>query len=178
MAKKDTSPKPTSSASSVAPAFQKQEEQASDLAEKLEQGTLSPVERNEIAQLLRSANIVVTSSTREIFSGPLPPAELLNQYSANAQKIILEMAQHEQSHAHQMQRQGLEGAIKKDRRGQYLGGLVALAGSIELFRSTSLMGRQSSRRRAEISGGIGVVGEYTDAVIDRVSLREITLRPF
>jgi len=100
----------------------------SELALKLEQGTLSPTERDELAQMLRSANIIVTSSTHEIFSGPLPPAKLLNQYSPQAQKIILEMAQQEQSHAHEMRKTGLEGAIRKDRRGQYLGGLVALAG--------------------------------------------------
>lgn len=36
------------------------------------------------------------------------------------------MAQQEQSHAYEMRKTGLEGAIRKDRRGQYLGGLVAL----------------------------------------------------
>lgn len=100
----------------------------SELAIKLEQGTLSAKERDELAQILRSTNIIMTSSTHEIFSGPLPPAELLNQYSPQAQKIILEMAQQEQSHAHEMRKTGLEGAIRKDKRGQYLGGLVALAG--------------------------------------------------
>lgn len=100
----------------------------SELAVKLEQGTLSQPERAEIAQLLRSSNIIVSSSTHEIFSGPLPPAQLLNQYSPEAQQIILEMAQQEQSHSHEMRKTGLDGAIHKDRRGQYLGGLVALAG--------------------------------------------------
>ena len=42
--------------------------------------------------------------------------------------IILDMAQNEQRHAHELRERGLNGAIAKDKRGQWLGASIAITG--------------------------------------------------
>ncbi|WP_186764411.1 DUF2335 domain-containing protein [Pistricoccus aurantiacus] len=66
----------------------------------------------------------------ETFSGPIPPAEHLNQYDESVRRLIVQMAKDEQKHAHSMREQGLQGAINKDRRGQLLGGAIAITGLV------------------------------------------------
>jgi uncharacterized membrane protein len=67
---------------------------------------------------------------QQVHMGPLPPAELLNEYDETTRHTIVGMADKEQSHAHEMQRLALEGAISKDRRGQWIGGLIAVSGLV------------------------------------------------
>jgi uncharacterized membrane protein len=101
---------------------------------RVEAGTLSDTERDLILQQLESAPVsetaVLAALVRQSFSGPLPPPALFAQYDEATRRAILEMAQREQTHTHEMQRTGLDGAIAKDRRGQWIGGGIAVSGLI------------------------------------------------
>ena len=57
-------------------------------------------------------------------------------------------------------------------------GSVYITVNLTKTEAVSSAGTHKMIVRAGLEGGFGVFGDYTDAVIDRVSLREITLRPF
>ena len=101
---------------------------------RVEAGTLSDAERDLLLRQLESApaseTAVLAALVRQSFTGPLPPPTLFAQYDAETRRVILDMAQCEQTHAHEMQRTGLDGAIAKDRRGQWIGGGIAISGLI------------------------------------------------
>ncbi|MBE0472519.1 MAG: DUF2335 domain-containing protein, partial [Methyloprofundus sp.] len=73
---------------------------------------------------------MMTATHHQSFSGPIPPPEQLAKYPEDARKLILDMAQKEQDHAHSMNQTALTGAIKKDRVGQYIGGTIAIVGLV------------------------------------------------
>lgn len=102
--------------------------------QRLEAGTLSDAERELILQRLETESsgetAVLAALVRQSFTGPLPPPNLFAQYDAETRRAILDMAQREQVHVHDMQRSGLHGAIAKDRRGQWIGGSIAVSGLI------------------------------------------------
>ncbi|WP_246194781.1 DUF2335 domain-containing protein [Allochromatium palmeri] len=91
----------------------------------LETGTLSPPEQQRLAVSTRA---LLMAEVRETHIGPLPHADLLNRYDDATRQIIVQMAVDEQRHTHQMQAKSLDGAIRKDRRGQVFGLLIALTG--------------------------------------------------
>ena len=100
------------------------------LVEDLKRGALTADQQRQLADLLRSApnSVVMTATRHECFLGPIPPPEQFHQYSDDVRQIILKMAQDEQTHAHSMAKKALDGAISKDRRGQIVGGLIAIGG--------------------------------------------------
>ena len=79
---------------------------------------------------MQAPAVVMRAMRHETFSGPIPPAEHLNQYDESVRRLIVQMAKDEQKHAHSMREQGLQGAINKDRRGQLLGGAIAITGLV------------------------------------------------
>lgn len=104
-----------------------------ELIDRLHEGSLDEAEQKHLAELLESApmpeaQVVAGMQRVSSFSGPLPHPDLLNKYGEDARRIILEMASEEQAHTHRMHQAGLEGAIQKDRRGQWIGGVIAVTG--------------------------------------------------
>jgi len=102
--------------------------------QRLEAGTLDDAERDLLLQKLETGSsgetAVLAALVRQSFTGPLPPPTLFAQYDAETRRAILQMAEREQTHVHEMQRRGLDGAITKDRRGQWIGGAIAISGLI------------------------------------------------
>lgn len=96
----------------------------------LESGRLTKSQQRQLAELLKNAppSLVMTATHHQSFSGPIPPPEHLSKYPDDARQIILEMAQKEQNHSHTMNEKALNGAISKDRLGQYIGGSIAIIG--------------------------------------------------
>jgi len=99
---------------------------------KLEAGSLTQEEQNRLSELLKKApsSVVMTATRHQTFIGPVPPPDQLNQYDEMTRKVIMEMAQNEQRHAHELRERGLNGAIAKDKRGQWLGAAIAITGLI------------------------------------------------
>lgn len=96
----------------------------------MESGVLTEQQQRQLGELLKEASpsLVMTATHHQSFSGPIPPPEQLSSYSEDARQLILKMAQEEQSHAHIMNEKALLGAIRKDRLGQIIGGVIAVAG--------------------------------------------------
>ena len=66
----------------------------------------------------------------EFFSGPLPPPHLLIEYNKvypECGKEIVQMARDEQRHRHQTEEDHVRGDITLAKRGQLIGGILALA---------------------------------------------------
>ncbi len=66
----------------------------------------------------------------EFFSGPLPPPQLLVEYNKvypECAKEIVQMAREEQRHRHQTEDQQVKGDVTLAKRGQLIGGALALA---------------------------------------------------
>lgn len=63
------------------------------------------------------------------FSGPLPPPEIISDYEkilpGGAERIFA-MAEKEQVHRHSMDSLAVNGAIRKDKRGQWMGFSIAI----------------------------------------------------
>ncbi|MBE0508374.1 MAG: DUF2335 domain-containing protein [Marinospirillum sp.] len=108
------------------------EQQLHQLATKLHQGQLSAQEQSLLAELLDNepGEVLMSVTRQQLHVGPLPPPDLLNQYDDATRQTILSMASKEQAHAHDMQQKSLQGAIAKDRRGQVIGGVIAVAGLV------------------------------------------------
>ena len=109
-----------------------EEQEFHKLTNKLQQGQLSSHEQSHLAELLdkEPGEILMSITRQQLHVGPLPPPELLNQYDDITRQSILDMASKEQAHAHEMQQQSLKGAIAKDRRGQIIGGVIAIGGLV------------------------------------------------
>lgn len=105
---------------------------ASDLIRRLQQGELTEADQVRLGEFLESGppgeTKTIAQTRKELFSGPLPPPELLNRYDDESRSVILQMAQKEQTHTHEMLSKRLQGAIRKDRRGQWIGGAIAITG--------------------------------------------------
>jgi len=108
------------------------EQELRHLANKLHEGQLSPHEQYLLAELLDNepSEVLMSVTRQQLHVGPLPPPDLLNQYDDATRQTILDMASKEQAHTHAMQQKSIQGAIAKDRRGQLIGGLIAVAGLI------------------------------------------------
>lgn len=102
--------------------------EVAELFKKLESGELTHDEQIWLGKVMQAPAVVIRAMRHETFSGPIPPAEHLNQYDESVRRLIVQMAKDEQKHAHTMRERGLQGAINKDRRGQWLGGAIAITG--------------------------------------------------
>ena len=121
----------TPAAKPQAPVAEKNEVLAA-LMVKLETGQLSADEQQKLSELMpqakNSLKVLQMAMKREQYSGPIPHPDQLNKFDPETRKAIVSMAQKEQAHTQEMQRKGLDGAIKKDRRGQWLGFTIAVSG--------------------------------------------------
>lgn len=109
------------------------EAELNSLLARLEAGKLSADEQQRLGQVLPNSNIQIMlqmAMRSESYSGPLPHPDQLNKFNPETQKTILQMAQNDQTHVQEMQRKGLEGAIAKDKRGQWMGFGIAIGGLI------------------------------------------------
>jgi len=96
------------------------------LAEKLQSGQLEPDQQRLLSQLLEDepGSVVMSVTRQQVHMGPLPPAELLNEYDETTRHTIVGMADKEQSHAHEMQRLALDGVVHLQYRPAGSGGGV------------------------------------------------------
>jgi len=63
------------------------------------------------------------------FSGPLPPPELLAKYNEvipNGAERIMQMAEKQQSHRHDLESTVIRGNVKSETRGQWMGLTIAV----------------------------------------------------
>jgi len=97
-------------------------------------GELTPQQQDALEGVIekiasKQPGIVAQAVIRqEMFSGPIPHPQILNGYDEKTRAQILEMAAKEQTHTHEMRKAGLSGEIKKDRRGQTFGLVIAVTG--------------------------------------------------
>ena len=97
-------------------------------------GELTPQQQDALEGVLekiasKQPGLVAQAVIRqEVFSGPIPHPQILNGYDEKTRAQILEMAAKEQSHTHEIRKTGLSGEIKKDKRGQTFGLVVAVTG--------------------------------------------------
>jgi|GEM_PF-1243289 len=108
-----------------------QETELTRLLAKLGSGGLTKNEQKKLSEVLPPSGgqfMVQMAMQSESFSGPLPHPDQLNKFDPETRKHIVQMAVDDQKHVHEMQRLGLAGAIRKDRRGQWMGFGIAIAG--------------------------------------------------
>ncbi|WP_444878207.1 DUF2335 domain-containing protein [Citrobacter koseri] len=79
--------------------------------------------------LLESGKFQAMVSHETSFSGPLPPPEIIRDYDkilpGGAERIFA-MAEKEQAHRHNIDSTAVNGAISKDKRGQWMGFSIAV----------------------------------------------------
>ena len=79
--------------------------------------------------LLESSKFQTMVSHETSFSGPLPPPEIIRDYDkilpGGAERIFA-MAEKEQAHRHNIDSTAVNGAISKDKRGQWMGFSIAV----------------------------------------------------
>ncbi|GLR64402.1 DUF2335 domain-containing protein [Marinospirillum insulare] len=141
------------------------EAELNNLLARLEAGKLSADEQQRLGQVLPSSNVQVMlqmAMHSESYSGPLPHPDQLNKFSPETQKAILQMAQSDQAHVQEMQRKGLEGAIAKDRRGQWMGFGIAISGLV-----TAGVVAQFSPAVAGLIAALDLVGMVAVFVVPR-----------
>jgi uncharacterized membrane protein len=89
-------------------------------------------------RIVRTIRQVVRSELR-VFSGPLPPPEILARYNEvfpDCGKVIVDMARKEQEHRHASEDRQFQADFKLASRGQLIGGalaMVAVLGAIYLL---------------------------------------------
>ena len=74
-----------------------------------------------------SAQMVVAGSVS--FSGPLPHPELLQKYNdviPNGAERIMQMAEQQQQHRHELEATVVKGNVSSETRGQYIGAIIAV----------------------------------------------------
>ncbi|HAF2502209.1 TPA: DUF2335 domain-containing protein [Salmonella enterica] len=78
--------------------------------------------------LLRSGQFQ-SMMVSQSFSGPLPPPDVIRGYDQilpGGAERIFSMAEKEQAHRHKMDSTAVNGAIRKDKRGQWMGFSIAI----------------------------------------------------
>ena len=107
----------------------------------------------------RLAGVVHAAVQQELsfFSGPLPPPNDLIKYNEvfpDCGKVIVEMAQKEQSHRHSTEDRRLDGDISLARRGQLIGGFLAL---VAVVGAIYLLAHDKSITGLSVLGGVVLV---------------------
>lgn len=109
----------------------KSEDEASVvLKEELYQAvSLDPELRDRVSsevleRLSRNPNLIRSLVRTETITGPFPPPDILEQYNQvlpGAAERIFSLTEREQQHRHDLQKKAINGALNKDRRGQWMG---------------------------------------------------------
>lgn len=109
---------------------------------------------------------VTVQREEHLFSGPLPAPDILRGYDEilpGAAERIIRMAEKEQEHAHEAGLLALRETAAGNRRGQTIGGIVALAA----LGTAAFLGYHGHSVAAGIVGGTTVVGLVTVFVTGR-----------
>ena len=83
--------------------------------------------------------VVQTVISQQIFSGPIPPPEVLAGYASAGPDIaerIVKMAESQQRHMQEMEKKAIEASIGTEKRGQYcalIAALVTILGAVYLM---------------------------------------------
>lgn len=128
-------------------------------------------ELGDVAELCNTSEgkrrLLALISTSTHHEGPLPDPETLQGYEhiiPGAAQRILRMAESEQTHRHALDIQHLQGAIERDKRGQWLGFAIALT-CLCLAGFTAYWGYPDA---AKVIGGGTVVSLAAVFVVGRV----------
>lgn len=96
---------------------------------------LSKLDKDQVSELFSRLEEPVVQKVTAVFHsefrGPLPPPHLLKEYNDITPGLadrIIGMAESNQAHAQEINKTALDGAIKRDSRGQIFGFLIGLAG--------------------------------------------------
>lgn len=117
-----------------------------------------------VAAKREPAMVAQVAFQQEVYSGPLPHYDQLNGYDEETRRAIVDMAVREQSHSHNMYLTGLNGAIQKDRRGQYCALVVAVVGL-----GAAAWISQYSPTAAAVIGGIDLIGLVSVFMVPRIA---------
>ena len=111
---------------------------------------------------------LIQTEERQLFSGPLPPPEILHGYDdihPGAADRIIRMAEKEQQNAQDARMLAIRKEAADTRRGQIIGGIV----SVSAFLTAAFLGYHGHPYAASIVGGATVVGLVTVFVTGRRS---------
>lgn len=100
--------------------------QSTELIDKIEHEL---VENPVVLERLLDRPQVMAMVSRTAFRGPLPPPAMLREYNdivPGAAERILERSEKEQAHRHRVTEKSVDGAIRKDRRGQWMAYSITL----------------------------------------------------
>ena len=107
------------------------QEQTEALIKILAKGSLNSTQQAELAELLKTNSqsfLIMARMQHQQITGPIPPPEYLAKYDEKARNLILDMGKKEQQYTHDINIKALNGAIKKDRLVQVIGGVIAVVG--------------------------------------------------
>lgn len=109
--------------------------------------------------------------SRKSFSGPLPPPHILAEYNEivpDAAERIFQLTEREAKFRHDINNASLQGDIKKDKRGQWMGFSIALAG----FACATIMVLNGYEIAGSVIAAFDIVGLVAVFVIGRRGLQE------
>ncbi|WP_409523323.1 DUF2335 domain-containing protein [Nitrincola sp. MINF-07-Sa-05] len=99
------------------------EKEILELLSKLPENVLAEALAEKVVREDPSGEITeVVRTIAQEYSGPIPPPRMLEHYESVQPGFadrIVSMAEKEQSHRHQLESRGVEGAVRKDARGQH-----------------------------------------------------------
>lgn len=134
------------------------QEKLQELLSKLPENVLAEALAEKVVTQDPSGEITeVVRTVAQEYSGPLPPPRMLEHYDSVQPGFadrIVSMAEKEQSHRHNLEYQGVSGAIKKDSRGQH----YALVTSILLIASCAFLIYSGHEVSGSILGGGSLTG--------------------
>lgn len=133
-------------------------EELQELLSKLPENVLAEALAEKVVTRDPSGEITeVVRTVAQEYSGPLPPPRMLEHYDSVhpgfADRIVL-MAEKEQNHRHNLENQGVSGAINKDSRGQH----YALITSILLISACTFLIYSGHEVSGSILGGGSLTG--------------------
>lgn len=100
--------------------LQEQDAESTELVDKIETDL---VENPVVLERLLDRPKVMALFSRTVFQGPLPPPSMLREYEEivpGAAERIIERSEREQYHRHSVTEKAVDGAIGKDKRGQWM----------------------------------------------------------
>ncbi|HEJ7902499.1 TPA: DUF2335 domain-containing protein [Serratia marcescens] len=100
--------------------------ESTELVDKIEHEL---VENPVVLERLLDRPQVMAMVSRSAFRGPLPPPAMLREYNdivPGAAERILERSEKEQAHRHRVTEKSVDGAIGKDKRGQWMAYSITL----------------------------------------------------
>lgn len=104
------------------------EEEISGVVTKI--GNVAEANPEVVERLFENPKIMAVVQKREIFQGPLPHPSHLREYDdivPGMAERLLALTEKEMGHRHNIQSKALDGAIRKDKRGQWMAFFLSTA---------------------------------------------------